>query len=69
MYLNFTRKFKLGTCSSVFLIMYGIFRIISEQFREPDIQIGYIYNYFSMGSLLSALMILFGILIFIKIKK
>ena len=69
MYVNFTRKFKLGTCSSLFLIVYGIFRIVSEQFREPDVQIGYIYNYFTMGSLLSALMIVFGVLIFVKIKK
>ncbi len=68
-YINFTRKFKLGTCSSLFLIMYGIFRIVSEQFREPDVQVGYIYNYFTMGSVLSALMILFGVLIFVKIKK
>ena len=32
--------YKIGTCSSLFLIIYGIFRIISEFFREPDIQLG-----------------------------
>ena len=30
---------KIGTCSYFFLIFYGIFRIISEQFREPDYQL------------------------------
>ena len=28
-------------------------RIFSENFREPDKHIGYIFNYFSMGTILS----------------
>ena len=39
--LIFKRKYKVGTSSYLFLIYYGIFRIISEIFREPDAQIGY----------------------------
>jgi len=60
---------KIGMCSSLFMILYGIFRILTEQFREPDVQIGYLFNLFSMGSLLSFVMILIGIIIFVKIKK
>ena len=35
------KNYKIGTCSCMFLIFYGIFRIISEYFREPDVQVGY----------------------------
>ena len=53
--------YKIGTCSYLFLILYGIFRIFSELFREPDSQIGYFFNLFSMGSILSFLMIVAGL--------
>ena len=50
----------------MFLILYGCFRIISEFFREPDIQIGYLFGHVSMGILLSAIMILIGFVIYFK---
>ena len=65
----FRKKIFTGVCSAMFLVFYGIFRIIAEQFREPDIQIGYILGNNSMGTLLSFLMILIGFFIYIKIKK
>ena len=58
----------MGTCSCLFLICYGIFRIISEFFREPDVHIGYIFNLFSMGTILSFFMILAGFIV-LEIKK
>ncbi|MDB9760949.1 prolipoprotein diacylglyceryl transferase [Pelagibacteraceae bacterium] len=67
--LIFKKNTRVGMCSSLFLILYGLFRIISEQFREPDIQIGYLFNLFSMGSVLSVFMILFGLFILIKVKN
>ena len=63
------RDYKIGTCSCMFLIFYGCFRIISEFFREPDIQVGYLFNYLSMGSILSIMMIIFGFLIYNFVKK
>ena len=60
------KNYKTGTCSYMFLIFYGIFRIFSEFFREPDAQIGYLFNLISMGMMLSFLMILAGIIIFLK---
>jgi phosphatidylglycerol:prolipoprotein diacylglycerol transferase len=60
---------RIGVCSSLFLILYGFFRILAEQFREPDSQIGYLLNLFSIGSLLSFAMILSGLFIILKIKK
>ena len=63
------KKYEIGSCSYLFLIYYGIFRIISEIFREPDVQLGYIFNLASMGSILSFVMILSGITMFYIVKK
>ena len=63
------KKYKAGTCSSLFLIFYGFFRVFSELFREPDLQVGYLFNLFSMGTVLSSLMILVGAIIFVLIRK
>ena len=62
----FRKNYKIGSCSYVFLIFYGIFRIFSELFREPDVQIGYLFNLISMGTILSFFMILAGTIIFLK---
>ena len=59
-------NYKTGTCSYIFLITYGVFRVFSEIFREPDLQIGYLFNLVSMGTALSILMILAGIIILLK---
>ena len=48
----FKKNYKIGTCSFMFLIFYGLFRIISEFFRESDAQIGYLFNIVSMGMFL-----------------
>ena len=64
----FKKNYKTGTCSFLFLIFYGLFRIISEIFREPDPQLGYFFNLFSMGTILSFFMILFGLLLFTLIR-
>ena len=60
---------KTGYVSSFFLIAYSILRIFSENFREPDQHLGYLFNYFSMGTLLSILTLISGFLIIFFIKK
>ena len=60
------KNYKIGTCSFLFLISYGVFRVIAEIFREPDVQIGYLVGSFSMGMLLSLIMIFFSIILFYK---
>ena len=67
--LIYRQRYKIGTCSYLFLIYYGIFRIISEFFRQPDTQIGYLFNLFSMGTLLSFLMIIAGLIISNVLQK
>lgn len=58
-----------GLNSSIFLMFYGIFRIICECFREPDYQIGFILNNITLGQILSLPLILIGILIIIYLSK
>ena len=61
------KNIKIGTVSFAFLFFYGIFRFICEFFREPDPQLGYLVGSFSMGMLLSLLMIFLAIIFFYKI--
>ncbi|MFC5066760.1 prolipoprotein diacylglyceryl transferase [Flaviflagellibacter deserti] len=50
-----------GLAGGVFLIGYGIARIIGEFFRQPDVQIGFLAGGLTMGMILSLPMILVGI--------
>ena len=52
-----------GSLLALFLICYGVFRILVEFVREPDPQIGFLLGNFTMGQLLSSLMILGGLLL------
>ena len=67
--IYFKKNYKTGTVSFAFLFFYGMFRFISEIFREPDAHIGYLVGSFSMGMLLSLLMIFLSIILFYKINE
>lgn len=60
-----THRFKAlafpGRASAVFAIGYGLSRIISEFFREPDEHIGYLGGLFTMGMLLSLPLLAIGV--------
>lgn len=53
----------VGSASGLFLLFYGIFRIMVEFFRQPDSHIGFFFNIITMGQILSFPMIIFGIII------
>lgn len=59
----FSQKSKPRYCvSGMFLLFYGIFRILVEFVREPDPQLGYIaFGWLTQGQLLSTPMVLLGI--------
>ncbi|MEQ9860700.1 prolipoprotein diacylglyceryl transferase [Pectobacterium cacticida] len=59
------RSRPMGSVSGLFLIGYGIFRIISEFFRQPDAQLGLFGGLFSMGQILSLPMVIAGILMMV----
>ena len=67
--LTYKKSANTGLVSALFMVLYGLFRIIAEQFREPDMQVGYLFNLFSMGSVLSFFMILMGLFILKKAKN
>lgn len=57
----FSRKNRpLGAVSGLFAVLYGLFRIFVECFREPDVQIGYIAAYLTEGQLLSIPLVVVG---------
>ncbi len=64
--IYFKKNYKIGTCSYMFLIYYGILRIFSEFFREPDAHIGYLFGSVSIGIFLSSFMILIGSILYLK---
>ena len=61
--------FKTGYISGLFLVSYSILRILSENFREPDMHLGYFFNYFSMGIILSVITFLVGCYIIFFIQN
>ena len=67
--IYFKKNYITGTASSAFLFFYGIFRFISEIFREPDAHLGFLIGSLSMGMLLSLLMIFLSIILFNRINE
>lgn len=63
------KKIFQGELVADFLILYGLFRILIEFFREPDVQVGYLWGLLTMGQLLSSLMILAGGLLFFRLHS
>lgn len=54
-----------GALGGMLGMLYAVFRILCEQFRAPDIQIGFLTSWgLTMGQLLSALMFIAGAIIF-----
>lgn len=60
-----------GSYLAVFLILYGIFRILVEFVREPDVQLGYLYGgWLTMGMVLSVPLVIAGIALLVwSLKK
>jgi phosphatidylglycerol:prolipoprotein diacylglycerol transferase len=58
-----------GTVTGVFAIGYGVARIVSECFREPDVQLGFLWGGLTMGMLLSIPVILLGIAVLLVARN
>ena len=63
-----TLKFYKDNWFLLFLILYSVFRIIIEYFREPDTQLGYLVFNLTMGQIVSIIFLIFGIYLFFKKK-
>ena len=57
----YTRNPKKGVTFFSYFIVYGVIRIVLEFWRQPDEQIGFLFNYFSLGQFLSLAMVVFGV--------
>jgi phosphatidylglycerol:prolipoprotein diacylglycerol transferase len=62
LYLLHRRKVNEGTVFFSFFLGYGIIRFGIEFFRQPDLQLGFLWGGATMGQLLSLPMILIGII-------
>tara|TARA_B100001029_G_C15017433_1_gene428289 strand:- start:568 stop:1344 length:777 start_codon:yes stop_codon:yes gene_type:complete len=64
----FKRKLleKNGLISSLFLILYSIFRFLIEFTREPDAHIGLVMFNMSLGQIVSIIFFIAGIILFYK---
>ena len=60
---------KSGLVSSMFLIIYSLFRFILEFFREPDSHIGYIVYNLSLCQFISILFFVLGITLYLMKKN
>jgi phosphatidylglycerol:prolipoprotein diacylglycerol transferase len=58
-----------GTVGSLFLIAYGVLRIIGEFFREPEALYGAMPLGFSAGQWLSVPMVLIGVVCFVVLRR
>ena len=72
--LNWLWRYKIireksGTVSAMFVLLYGIFRLSLEQFREPDAQLGFIIGSVTMGQLLSVPLIILGIFVLLRLFR
>ena len=55
--------------TGVFIAGYGLARIFVEFFREPDVQLGYLYGgWLTMGMILSVPMVLLGVVLVLSAK-
>ena len=63
------KKLPKGFIFWSFITLYGLFRTIVEFFRQPDEQIGFILNYFTMGQLLSFPLFLLGVYMLFRLNK
>ncbi|MDR3090339.1 MAG: prolipoprotein diacylglyceryl transferase [Desulfobulbaceae bacterium] len=52
-----------GAILALFLIGYGLIRMVVENFRQPDAQLGFLFGFTTMGQLLSCGMICCGLVI------
>lgn len=65
----YNQKPKKGVVTMSYFILYGLIRFALELWRQPDVQIGFIFKYFTLGQLLSMTLALLGLLGLIWLRK
>lgn len=62
-------RLRSGFLSGAFLAGYGIARIISEFFRQPDAFLGFLWGGATMGQLLSLPLLIVGTILMVRAKQ
>ena len=62
------KPFHDGMMVAFFIFFYGLFRFLIEFFREPDLQVGYLLGFLTMGQLLCLAMIAAALLLALCIR-
>ena len=70
MFLFIKKKYLLkpGLISSLFLMVYSVFRFFIEFFRVPDENLGFVFINLTMGQIICIIFFLFGFYLFYKKK-
>lgn len=61
--------FPNGTLMAFYIIGYGVVRFFIEYFRQPDAHLGFVWMSFSLGQILSGLMIIGGVFLSVYIHR
>ena len=61
--------YRPGLLAAVFLVGYGVVRVLLELTRQPDAQLGLVLGPLSMGQLLSATMIALGLALLVVVRR
>lgn len=71
LYFYRNRTTFVGQLSIMYAILYSSARIAAESFRQPDLQLGFLYgtSWLTMGILISLLAILFSLIVLITMKR
>lgn len=68
-YMRNKTRFK-GQLGLLYIILYSIARIIAEFFRQPDIQLGFLYsNWLTMGILQSSFFVVCSLMAYVYLDK
>lgn len=63
------KSLRPGAILGTFVVCYGVFRFLIEFFREPDVQIGFILKWLTMGQILCLGMIIGGIVFLVYLYR
>ena len=58
-----------GTFMGAFLAWYGVCRFLIEFVRVPDVQLGYLFGFVTMGQLLSLPLVVLGVLLLVRARR
>jgi prolipoprotein diacylglyceryl transferase len=62
-------SYQPGLLAGAFLVGYGVIRSLIEFTRQPDAQLGFVLGPFSMGQLLSAIMVAAGVIVLVFVSS